>query len=141
VATLGDFLPLSFLAMGGIGSAVATTETDRAPNPVPALAQLSPLNFPGPDPAHQLTRSPPIAQEQGAGLALSLPFTSPPPGPTQTPSGRRRRFVNAVVPQHLLSPTPYCDVLMAGRGHLFHRQGQGGHGPQVGGSQRCLSHY
>jgi hypothetical protein len=40
---------------------------------------------------------------------------------------RRRRLVNSTIPRHLLSPTPYRDALMAGRGR-FRRRGQEGRG-------------
>jgi hypothetical protein len=69
------------------------------------------------------------------------PFPSypPPPQGPLPPSGRRHRLVNATVPQHLLSPTPYRDVLMAGRGR-FRRRGQEGRGasaaqPQAAGDR------
>jgi hypothetical protein len=79
----------------------------------------------------------PIGQEPDAPKQVTNqtrppphPSTLPPPHPSTPPtprSDRRRRLVNATVPHHLLSPTPYRDAMMAGRGR-FHRRGQEGRG-------------
>jgi hypothetical protein len=51
-ATLGDFLPPSFLATGGVGSAARSAEATEDGSPDPFFAGHS-LEFRGPDPAHQ----------------------------------------------------------------------------------------
>jgi hypothetical protein len=56
-----------------------------------------------------------------ATVLPTVPSSSPPPFLL----GCRRRLVNATVPPHLLSATPYRDALMAGRGRV-RRRGQEG---------------
>jgi hypothetical protein len=129
-ATLGDFLPPEIRTAAEPGD--ASGSAGKLPDPVlpgervggPDLAQEGTLP-PVCDPIGQgpVTLSPVPAQSR-----LSLfPSCLPPPQDHLPPSGRRRRLVNATVPQHLLSPTPYRDALMAGRGR-FHRRGQEGRG-------------
>jgi hypothetical protein len=85
-----------------------------------------------PDPAQAGTLLPvlaPIGREPDAPKQVTNQ-TRPPPHPSTPPtppSARRRRLANAMVPHHLLSPTPYRDALMAGRGR-FHRRVQEGRG-------------
>jgi hypothetical protein len=140
LATLGYFLPPAFRSAGGRGAAGAT---DAVLDPVPMPVQiLENRNHRDPVQAHQ-NQAGALTDSVSGTLPIlrshtpPVPSSSPPPGTSSTPRCRRR-LVNATVPLHLLSTTPYRNALMAGRGR-FRRRGLEGRGatahPQAAGDQ------
>jgi hypothetical protein len=141
--TLADFLPPAFSAADGDCTAARSPDVEEGtvyrdpvpPHPVahnPVNCDPVPRRTRDPNPIQLLRTPTPIGLGQGEIVSPSPNTVPPPPNPVHQP-GRRRRLVNAVTPQHILSSTPYRDALMAGRGPHIRRQGIGGRGPQVGG--------
>jgi hypothetical protein len=141
VATLGDFLPSAWTAAAGQGAAGRVTGSrDPLSTHGPCLGDRGACG-PGPtqqlvDPGLGIRSSPPHSRPEHPTHSTPALPTRPPPQVSAS-SGCRRRLVNATIPQHLLSPTPYRDALMARRGRVRRRGQEGRGGPAAQPARPC----
>jgi hypothetical protein len=114
---LGIFLPPALRTEAGLGAATRST---GFPDPVLSGDRVCSPDLPQQGILPTICNDP-IGQRPTSRTPVHLPSRPPPQG-SPPPSGCRCRLVNVTVPQHLLSPTPYRDALMARRGR-FRRRG------------------